>query len=60
MTDVHKTMQTVSGDTAACEAGIDIEEAKRCMEVEDRFDKKLYRDKIKAKHKVRGLSCRSC
>ena len=50
---MHKKPQTAGEDT--CEAGIDIEEAKKNMAEEDKFDKQLYRDKIRQKHKVRHL-----
>ena len=50
--DVHKKMQTMSSDGDDYEAGIDIEQAKKSMAEEDKFDKQLYRNKIKQKHKV--------
>lgn len=31
--------------------GIDIEEAKRVLREEDKYDKQRFRDKIKAKHR---------
>ena len=55
---MHKKPQTSSEDT--CEAGIDIEQAKKNMAEEDKFDKQLYRDKIRQKHKVRHLLADTC
>ncbi|KAI0242587.1 putative ATP-dependent RNA helicase DDX10 [Lamellibrachia satsuma] len=53
--DVHKKMQTMSSDGDDYEAGINIEQAKKSMAEEDKFDKQLYRDKIKQKHKEKKL-----
>ncbi|KAK2190735.1 hypothetical protein NP493_71g02032 [Ridgeia piscesae] len=48
--DVHKKPQATSSEDTY-EAGIDIEQVKKNMAEEDKFDKQLYRDKIKLKHK---------
>ena len=48
---MHKKPQATSSEDTY-EAGIDIEQAKKNMAEEDKFDKQLYRDKIKLKHKV--------
>lgn len=39
-------------DTDEYEGGINIEQARKRMMEEDKFDKELYRDKIRQKHKV--------
>jgi ATP-dependent RNA helicase DDX10/DBP4 len=36
-------------------SGLNIEEAKRFIEEEDQFDKQLFREKIKRKHKVEKM-----
>ncbi|CAE1331702.1 DDX10 [Acanthosepion pharaonis] len=54
--DAYRARQTIkdtTDDSAA--AGIDIEEAKKFMESEDKFDKKLYQEKIKMKHQEKRL-----
>ena len=52
--DVHKIQQLVA-DGADDKGGINIEEAVERMKEEDKFDKKLYRQKIKQKHKEERL-----
>lgn len=37
------------------DGGIDIAEAKKVMRAEDKIDRKLYREKIKAKHREKRL-----
>lgn len=42
----------VRADDPDSEGGINIEVAKKRMREEDKFDKKLYRERITTKHKV--------
>ena len=57
VSDVHKQQQKVAAGAADDDddddmGGINIEQARRRMQEEDKFDKELYRQKIKQKHKV--------
>lgn len=51
--DAYRARQTIKDTTDDSAAGgIDIEKAKKFMQSEDKFDKKLYQEKIKMKHQV--------
>lgn len=39
--------------------GINLEEAKRAMQEEDKFDKELFRQRIKAKHREERLKAKA-
>ena len=49
--DVLRKPQVVLSDEEQ-EGGINIDAAKQRMKQEDQFDKQLYREKVKQKHKV--------
>ncbi|GAB1604714.1 probable ATP-dependent RNA helicase DDX10 isoform X2 [Argonauta hians] len=54
--DLYKDPQTISNETSQSDlCGINIEEAKMYMKAEDVVDKKIFHDKINAKHKAERL-----
>lgn len=45
--------------TTSITGGINLEEAKKAMEEEDKFDKELFRQRIKAKHREERLKAKA-
>lgn len=45
--------------TTSVVGGINIEEAKKAMEEEDKFDKELFRQRIKARHREERLKAKA-
>ena len=45
--------------TTSVAGGINLEEAKKAMEEEDKFDKELFRQRIKAKHREERLKAKA-
>ena len=53
LVDIHKQSKAEVKDEDDDKGGINLMQAKQRMEEEDKFDKQLYREKIKARHRVR-------